>query len=641
MINKLMILVLCFGTFLTTKASEDDILFHVDKTPVKVSEFEYIYNKNNFDNRADYSENSLREYLDLYINFRLKVKEAEALELDKDPKLQSELKVYQEQLYNSFYDKDILRGLLAETKERAKEDISISHIYVKVAQNATKADENKAKQKIQSAYEALKNGMTFEAAAKKFSEDRYSKDKSGDIGFFTTLQISFYSFENAAYETPVGSFSEPIKTSIGYHIVKPNSKRPARGLVKASIIKLYKSKEAAKNAEVKTKIELLHQQLKGGADFAALAKTSSEDNLTKSKGGELDWFSIAQFDPIFEDKTFSLKNLGDFTEPFETANAWYIVKLLDKKPSYDSSEKLISEIKKSDRYTLARNEHIKTVQKKHDLTVNKTALNNFKFIAINQFKSKKHKFDIPNPSIIMQIADDNYTDADFGDFITSNAQKYRKLIAEVKFNRLFEDFKNDKTLAFHIIEYGKENKEYGSLLNEYRDGILLFDLMEKKVWSKAVEDTVGLKDYYINNKSKFVSKEKAEVKKYKATNSKSAKFLTKVLKKDPNLQNVKFLKKLEKKGISSSSEKLLVEKTDALTKRLIWEANSVNAVPIDDKFEIYHVSKILPAKERSFGESKGFAIAGYQDYLEKEWLKELHQKYKVTIDEAVLKGLIK
>ncbi|MEZ5002235.1 MAG: peptidylprolyl isomerase [Chitinophagales bacterium] len=642
--KNLIIFLLSLGVLFQANASGDDTLFKIDATPVKVAEFEYIYNKNNFDNKADYSEKSLREYLELYINFRLKVKEAESMGLDKDPKLQSELKVYQEQLYNSFYDKNTIKGLLDEAEKRAKEDVSISHIFISVSGDATLEEKTLAEKKLQSAYEMLQTGHSFEEVAQKLSDDKYTKDNGGLLGYFTVLQIAFYNLENAAYNTPAGSYSKPIETSIGFHIVKVNDKRPARGDVKVALIKLNKSDDVTRNEAIQTKINALYQQLKNGSDFAQLAKTQSEDANTKGKGGELDYFPISQYDPVFEENAFGLKDKGDISQPFETDNAWYILKLLDKKlpGEYpDFKDDLITKIKKSDRYDLKREAYIMDVLDRYGFQVMDAAFKNFKTKAIDQFKLNQYKFTIDQPTPIFEIIDKTYSDADLAEYLSNNHLKYRRLDANQKFDRLYNDFLEEKTIDFHILAYGKENPEYGALLNEYRDGILLFDLMEKKVWSKAVEDTTGLKEYYLNNKSKFLTKEKADVRKFSAPNEKAANLLVKYLSIDPDLANTKYLKKLESKGVTNSYEQLSAEKSDELSKKISWKDNGLKVMPSDNSYSVYQTYQIFPERERSFEESKGFAIAGYQEYLEKEWLNELRHKYKVVVDDTVLKGLIK
>lgn len=624
-------------------SAQDAVLFHIDETPVKVSEFEYIYNKNNFDNKANYSEQSLREYLDLYINFRLKVKEAESMGLHEDAKLQSELKVYQQQLYNSFYDKNTLDQLVDEAQERLKEDISVSHIYVAKQQQYGAPDANSRK-KIDEAYAALQNGMNFKDAVQKFSEDHQSIKKDGNLGFFTALIIAFYNFENATYNTPIGEYSEVVETPIGYHIIRVNEKRPARGLAKVAIIKLIKKPDVSQNATLRKKADNIYAELLEGGNFSTLAITFSEDINTKNTGGEMDYFGIAQYDIDFEDQVFALKNKGDISKPFETKNAIYIVKLLDKKAYVESEidrEKLISRIKKSERYQLKKSNHVRSILEKYGFKENEANLRALRFKALDKFNKNEHKIDIEKPQFIIQIADKQYTDKDLAAFIYKNNSKFNRLKNDQRFEKLYDLFLEEKAIDFHILAYGDENQEYGALLQEYRDGILLFDLMEKKVWSKAVEDSTGLEDFYAKNKAKFVAPEQAEVRKFTVPNAKSAKLLSKFLKIDPDLQKEKYLIKLDKKGVSSTFEVQKVVKGGENANNINWEVNGTKTITSENRAHVYQTIEIEPERQRAFEDSKGFVIAAYQEYLEKEWLKSLKNKYKIVVDETVLKSLVK
>jgi len=636
--NKLGLLFLCLGWFLNVNASGDDILFKINDTEVKVSEFEYIYNKNNFNNKADYSEASLKEYLNLYINFRLKVKEAESEGLDKDPKLMSELKVYQEQLYNSFYDREVLKTLVDEVAERVKFDVSISHIYTNVSQNKD------AEKMINDAYAALERGVAFEDVAKKYSDDTYTKENGGKLGFYTALQIAFYDLENVAYSTPVGKYSQPIKTSIGYHIIKVNEKRPALGKVKVAILKLNKY-EGQANLQLGEKINSIYNEILKGKTFETSVAVYSEDANTKQKGGELPWFGISQYDAVFEQNAFALKQIGDISKPFETPSGWYIIKLIDKKSPEDiinEKDELVAEIKKSERYKIQRQKHINGIIKKHGYTLTQPDFDAFKTKIITANKANVKFEEIANPKIILTIGDGyTITDKDFQDFIANNGYRYKSSSEEEKFDKLFQSYLEEKVNDFHIIEYGVENPEYGALLKEYRDGILLFDLMEKNVWSKAVQDSIGLRNFFDNHRANYKIPEKATVNKFMVKDLKTANMLINILRLDSKLVQSKNLAKLTKKKVNATPMELLMEKGDELSASVDWKKGGLKAVPLDGQYAVYQTTDIIPEKEREFQDAKGFAIAGYQEYLEKQWIQVLKQKFKVDINDSVLKGMIK
>ena len=641
----LVVFLICFGLLPSLLfAAGDDILFKVDDAGIKVSEFEYIYNKNNFNNKADYSEASLREYLELYINFRLKVKEAEAMGLHEDPKLISELRVYQQQLYNSYYDRNALKKLQDEVVERLNHDVSVSHVYCTTKDKKGNDISVEARKKIEAAQTDLKRGTAFEDVAKKYSDDGHSRSKGGLLGYFTGLQIAFYDLENAAYNVPVGSYSEIIETAIGYHIVKVNDKRDAYGKVKVAIIKLRKKETELENNAIADFAKKLHGQLKEGASFEEIASKNSDDLSTREKGGELDWFGISQYDPKFEAEVFKLKNVGDISEAVEINKSWYIIKLLGQKKGIETPqdlENLSNEIKESERYKELRKSHVAKILNTYGYT-EKPAFQSFKTHVMGHFQNANTSFDhMANEEVILEIAGTEYTNKNFTDYLTKNAFKYRRLSNETRFDRLLFEFKEEKALDFHIQEYGKENLEYGALLGEYRDGILLFDLMERKVWSKAVQDTSGLKDYFERHETEFKNPEQASARKFSVADTKAAKFLTKALTANPKLDSKSWRSKLDKKGISADFEELIITKDDNLVKKLGWTNGSVNTITDDGSISIIQLVDIEPETQRAFKDSKGFAIAGYQEYLEKQWITELHEKYSVKVDEEILKSLIK
>jgi peptidyl-prolyl cis-trans isomerase SurA len=624
-------------------ADDGETLFTIDGDPVTVGEFEYIYNKNNFNNKADYSEKSLREYLELYINFRLKVKEAEALGLDEDAKLQSELKVYQEQLYKSFFDREKLRDLVDEAVERSAHDVLISHIFVGLSTGENNSETDPDRDIIEAAYRELEEGKPFEEVAMKYSQDKFTSKSGGELAYYTALQIAYYPLENAAYQTPVGAYSQPVRTAIGYHIIKVNDKRPARGMAKAAVIKLNKKKGDA-GASVLSTIETIYSELKEGADFTEYARKYSQDAATRAKGGEMDWFGIARYDPRFEDAVFELANIGDISSPFETGDAWYIVKLLGRKDASGTEEDrdvISKKVKQSDRYKIAYSDHINNILDKHGFEYVQPGFNNFRdAYTLTPENLAIYLSSAVKDPVIARITGNEFRESDFGKFIADNTFRYQRMEAGERFDQLFEDFKNDKAVEFHIIEYGKENREYGALLNEYRDGILLFELMEKNVWSRAVEDTAGLRQFFFGNREKFLHSESAEVSVYTVGDSKKAAFLVKALESDPELKSISWLTKLNKKGISTEADQLEILATDDLADRINW-AVGASQLETDGQWKVYQVTAIKEAKQRSFEDSKGFAIAEYQEYLEEIWISSLREKYKVVVNDAVLMGLVK
>ena len=353
----LLTLIAFLWTGLLQAQTPDPVLFTIDGQPVPASEFSYIYAKNNRDD-ADFSEASLRDYLDLYTKFKLKVREAYAMGLDTVSTLQTELAGYRKQLADSYLtDKEITDRLVDEAYKRMQEDVQVAHILIKTNPNVA-TDTLAAYGKIQAIYKRLQAGEAWDEVARKSSEDNATKDAGGNLGYITALLPNgFYSFETAAYETPVGQYSAPVHSTLGYHIVKVLNKRQARGELDIAHILLRVKADGSDDKAVKVRIDDLYAQLKAGGRFEELAKKSSEDKTTAERGGAIGPIVINQYEKSFEDAVYALANDGDYTAPVRTRLGWHIIKRVRKRPmrTMDQAKgKSETQISRDERITAAR-----------------------------------------------------------------------------------------------------------------------------------------------------------------------------------------------------------------------------------------------------------------------------------------------
>jgi peptidyl-prolyl cis-trans isomerase SurA len=345
---------------------DDTVLFSVDGIPVYQSEFEYIYSKTNGKN-ATFSRKSLEEYLDLYVKFKLKVRKAKEMQLDTIPQLKKELSGYRRQLADSYLiDKEVTDRLIEEAYERSKEDVDISHILVGISKMGEADAEISAMEKANDILKRLKNGEDFEAVAKALSDDKSAKNNGGRIGYVTALfPKGLYNLETAAYEGPMKTLQGPIKTSAGYHILKVNAKRPARGEIEAAhiVVRIKDGNEAS----AKKLVDSLYQMIKDGADFEELAKNYSEDKKTNFKGGYIGFFGINKYSRPFEDAVFSLRNDGDVTKPVKTKVGYHIIKRISLRgiQPYDiDKSRLENLIKKDPRFEAAKEAMVVRIKKR-------------------------------------------------------------------------------------------------------------------------------------------------------------------------------------------------------------------------------------------------------------------------------------
>jgi peptidyl-prolyl cis-trans isomerase SurA len=490
--------------------------------------------------------------------------------------------------------------------------------------------------------------LSFEKAAEMFSEDEFSANNGGDLGYFTGLMWS-YPFETGAFNTKVGQISNPVRTNYGYHIIKVEDSRPARGEVRVAHILIRADKNNPNSInDAKNKIEEVYSMLKAGTSFSDLAYNYSEDANSKGVGGELPLFGINKMVPEFEEVAFSLK-VNEFSEPFLTDIGFHIVKLLDKKeiPSLEKSrDDILKKIQRNVRYTLMNERFAAKLQKEYGFVENKKTLADIKKIA----KGEDKKLNIEDLKKIgklelFKLAGKAYL---IEDLIETNEARLNRL-GEIDLCEFVTNYYNpfviQKTLDFEDSRLEAKYPEFDALMKEYTEGILLFNLMDQKVWSKSVEDTTGLRAFYNANKQNYLWDERAETFHFSVKDEKTAK---KVL-KDANaiVSGKKTLESIKEKYNKKSPDVVYVEKK-LYTKGENKEVDALNFAPgvgqmtqKDGRYIFTAVTNIKPKEPKALSETKGLVISEYQSFLDNQWIKELRNKYKVEINKDVLYSIVK
>ena len=623
--------------------NSDPVLMTVGDTKVTLSEFESVYKKNS--SKEETTKEGLDKYLELFTNFKLKVKEAEEMGLDTSAAFKEELKGYRKQLSQPYLtDKEVNEKLLKEAYDRMNWDVKASHILIKVAENALPKDTLDAYNKIMKIRARILKGENFAAVAKGTSDDPSAKENGGDLGYFTALQM-VYPFESVAYNTKIGEVSMPVRTKFGYHIIKVNDKRKAQGeILVAHIMVATKegiSKEDSLNA--KTKIDELYEKVKTG-DFAELARTHSDDKQSGKKGGELPWFGTNRMPLEFEQAAFALKNNGDYSAPIKTKYGWHIIKRLDKKevPAFEAiKNELKTKVSKDSRSQQGRQSLIAKAKQEFMFKENLKARDEFyKVIDTSVFEGswKADKAKMLNKTMFTLMEGGtatNFTQKDFADYIASHQSKRAKIDVKAFVNQLYNQFVEESIITYKEARLDKQYPEFRALMQEYRDGILLFELTDKKVWSKAIKDTVGLKEFYEKNKNNYMWDERVEATVYSCANEKVAADVRKMLAKKKSEKEI-----LETVNKNSQLNLNIETKTFTKGENAIvdanWKVGTSGDVKADNKVNFVLVSKVIKPEPKSFNEAKGLVTADYQTQLEKEWIESLKQKYKVTVNRDVL-----
>lgn len=626
--------------------NNDPVLMTVGKREIRKSEFEAVYHKNNRTPQSD--EKALNEYLDLYINFRLKVAEAEEMGIDTTEAFRSELKGYRSQLAQPYLtDNEVSEKLIREAYDRSQFDIKASHILIKADENALPKDTLAAYNKALKIRERILKGEDFEKIARELSDDPSAKDNGGNLGYFTALQM-VYPFENAAYNTKVGEVSMPVRTRFGYHILKVFDKRDARGqILTAHIMASTRGMQtAADSLAAKQKLEEIQLKIKQGVDFAELAKQFSDDPGSASKGGQLPWFSTGKMVPEFEEAAFSLKNNGDVSEIIQTKFGFHIIKRLDYKPlpSFDEMKaELKQKITKDSRSQKSRESFIARIKKEYNFKENLKNRDEFiKVMDSTFFKGewKAEKAAKLNKELF-SIGNKKYSQTDFAKFIESQQSAQAPTDYKLLIEKLYKNFTEKAIIDYEDEQLENKYTDFRNLMNEYRDGILLFELTDKKVWSKAVKDTAGLEAFYNANKNNYMWGERIEADifycKDEAIANKTRKLVEKGKKKGYNTDEIQKQinadSQLNLKIVSGKFSKGDNKIIDSLDANLGISKNQF----VDNQVVFVNIKRKIAPEPKSLKEARGIVIADYQNHLEKEWLKELKNKYKVDIKRDVLK----
>lgn len=623
----------------------DPVLFTVADKPVHISEFLYIYSKTNRD-KADFSKASLEEYLDLYTKFKLKVQRARDLKLDTIPSLKQELEGYRQQLADSYLlDKQVTDRLIKEAYDRSKKDLSISHIMIALRKNPTARDTMLAYKKIMAAKKELDDGGYFMEVAQTHSDDKSVKDNKGNIGYFTApFPNGLYAFENAAYSLKKGAYSNPIRTQLGYHIIKVDNERSARGEIEVAHVLVRK-----KTPNAKEQIEAIHQELVNGGNFEAIAKQKSQDKNTASKGGYVGVFGISTYEKAFEDAAFSVANDEGISAPFETQSGWHVIKRISKKPvpEFDKAKtRLKAKIQKDARFELAKEEMVRQIQRENNFTENKNTVSAFASTVGKDFTTFSWKAPGNKSSEkIFSLGDANYTLGDFTDYLGNSGRKrmqYSNGNPIYAVMTMYGDYVSETTLKYEERNLEKKYPDFKALMREYREGILLFEITKQEVWDKASQDTTGLANFYTQNKSKYKWKERAKISQYSITDFSAT---DKIRKASQNSNPAEVKRKFNKDTEVVMIKELTVERgRNKVLDGMSWEAGRLSPVTPDKatkSFSFIKIEEVLPAGDKKLEDARGYVVADYQDHLEKRWIEELKKAYNVKVNKKTLKNLAK
>lgn len=645
MISKKLFLGVAFLiTFIANaQTKSNDVLFTINDKPYYTEEFSRVYKKN-LDLVKDESQKDLNLYLDLFVGYKLKVNKAHKLNLQDGQAYQNELKSYRTQLAkNYFNDTKITEALIEEGYNRLQKEIKASHILILVDENALPADTLVAYNKLKDIRNRISKGEKFEDLAAQLSEDPSAKDNKGDLGYFTAFRM-VYPFENAAFTTPKGDVSKIFRTRFGYHILKVNDVRPNRGEVTvAHIMTLNPKPEDEDQNKAETTINEIYKKINQGEKFEELAKQFSEDKSSASKGGVLNRFSSGQLSSEeFENVAFGLSKVGDISKPFKSQFGWHIVKLVEKHPVKTLEEmkpELETKIGKDDRSKKIVASLHEKLRKKYKFKKEIKQVAAVSKLVTNDFYESKWVMPTTGfdaKTTVLTIENKKVDTKTFLEFL----EKQQKSAAPIKpVNKLvevlYDKFIDEQLNAYYDENLETEFPEFSYVMEEYRDGLLLFDLMEKEIWNRSKTDTIGLEKFYNANKDKHMWKKRITGTIFSSTKKDMIEKAISMLKKGVSPQDIKT--KLNTKDVVNImiNTNTFEEGNDALPKGTKF-ALGTSAITKDGEYYFAtKVDKVLPEGIKTLDECRGKLTNEYQQYLEQHWVDDLKSEFSVKINQDV------
>ncbi|MFB6320120.1 peptidylprolyl isomerase [Saccharicrinis sp. FJH54] len=638
--KKFLLVLFTCGLLFNSYAQSDEVLMTIGDQDITKGEFEYLFYKNN--DKEDITYKDVKDYLDLFVKFKLKVIEAENRGMDQKEDFIKELGGYRAQLAKPYLtDRSVDEFYIKQAYDRLNEEVEASHILIEVKNGKTPADTLEAYNKALDIIDQLKNGADFAELARKYSADPSAQQNGGYLGYFKGFQM-IYPFEDAAYKTPVGEISQPVRTTYGYHIIKVLDKRPSPGEVLVEhIMKVARDDDPADvKAQKKEEIDKIYQQLLDGKNFEDLAKKNSDDYSTASNGGRLNWFSTGQLVKPFETAAFALEKPGDISEPIRTQFGWHIIKLIDKRdvqPFNEIKDKISARLLKDDRGNKAHESFINKLKNEYNIEQYNVNIEPFAELSHKYaytdslFKADTRNMNKP----VLKIEDSVYTQKDFADYLIANPRGENPGVAD-RVRMKWSAFKDQKLVDYEDSQLERKYPEFRYLMKEYHDGILLFDISSQEVWDKASQDTTGLEKFYAKHKKDYKWDEPH--------------FSGNIIycQTDTVMDSVKLLL-AENMPIRDVFKKLNTTKlnfkydTGSFTKgqnkivdQMIWDGEVVEP---DKKFPVVFLDgQTYPEGEvKKLNECRGAVTSDYQNELEDKWVKALKKKYKVKVNKSVLK----
>ncbi len=661
LITAIFLMVFVSQNIIAQKSIDKKTLVTIGDQNVTVAEFMKTYSKNNAYEEEKDKEGAIEDYLNLFVNFKLKVMEAEARQMDTIPSFIRELHGYRTQLAKPYFiDESVNEALLEEAYNRKLYDIRASHILIRVDETAAPADTLEAYNRIMEIRKEIIAGKDFGDAAVEYSEDpsakdqeaipnkqRFRKGNKGDLGFFTVFNM-VYPFENAAYNTPVGEISQPVRTQFGYHLLKVDSKTDALGTAQVAHIYVSLRPDATSEDSIRKaeKINNIYAKIQDGMSFEDAVVEFSEDKGSAKNKGQLSKFTCNKVVPEFV-IVAKEKKPGEISEPIRTLYGFHIIKVISRKTPgtfEEEKEKLKERLAKDSRTQKSEEAVIVKIKDKNNYKVYAKAKEAV-FAAIDS-TVLEGKFvadsNLAMTKVLYKIAKEKHLQSEFIEYVLKNQKKQPKLSREVYLQQLFEEMTVIELLAYEDKHLEENYPEFAALMQEYHDGILLFNLTDQMVWNKAIIDTLGQREYYNNHRNEYMWGERVDATIFNMRKPEEVDAAMKIILANENAGDAARLLSED----SINSVRIVPGVFEKGNNKYVDQVEWVTGLSAPMKSDVetlvvaVRINEVIPPQPKELKEARGLVTADYQNFLEKKWIEELKTKYPVSINQEILDALI-
>jgi|SRR6218665_2302675 len=634
--NWLPVALLC----LIAGTASSQTLFTFGQHKVSADEFVKAFNKNNQQTGAERTK-AMKEYLDLYINSRLKIQQAYDLGYDTLPQLKADAENLRNQIVDTYMsDPEAVTRLSREAFQRSLKDVHAAHIFISFTKDGMQ-DTAAAKQKLATVEKRLAKGEDFLTIAQQLSDDPSAKQNKGDLDYVTVFTLP-YELETLLYNTAAGRYSKVYTSKAGYHIVKNLGERKALGKIKVQqiLLALPPTINDANEKRIAKLADSLYQRISKGDDFGKLAAAFSNDHLSATRDGITPEIEVGEYDPVFERTVWALPKDGAVSKPFKTSHGYHIVKRLQLIPvatdaaSTENNLLLEARVKADDRWKTAK-DFIYVKVKANPGIQHAPIPNSVLWAATDTLAGGGQTKSINQQTELFHIGKTTFDVAEWIQYV----QMYRYMPGGATtrpYASLMEEFTNNAMYKYYRDNLEDYNEEFRAQTGEFRDGNLFFEVMQREVWNKAQTDTAALLALYEKNRSQYIWQPGADAIIFFASDQPTAKAMSEEIKKNPASWK-QLAEKYSEKVVADSARYEWGQLPGSIKEAP--KAGTVTAMTTnqaDNTAAFSYIIKVYPQQGiRSFNEAKGLVMNDYQVQLENEWVLQLRKKYPVKVDEAV------